>query len=241
VERGYLKGASIGFSFDSNKMEKAPDGVWELAESELFEASICAIPSNKNALRLYAADTGKLLTEQEVYGRLSALSNQFFKPKNSDMKKIALTRAALTALGFSSEIDESQTGRLSEAIEGLKAQLDAKEAALKAATDALQKLQAEAEVKARAEAEKAVQSAIAEGRLDATAQAEWVKLMLTDLEMAKKTLAAIPARKTLAGQVNNPGAPADIKTLDDFQKLPMEQQLAFKAEKPQEYQTLLNS
>ena len=56
VERGFIKGASLGLDpFSMNNFQIAPDGVYDLIEAEVMEASIVAIPNNANALvKLYA-------------------------------------------------------------------------------------------------------------------------------------------------------------------------------------------
>lgn len=78
VERGFIKGVSMGISFDpiDFDMNKA------LLKCELFEASICAIPSNANALSLYTK-AGKKLDSKQVTKLLSF--NQ--KLKNMDLLK----------------------------------------------------------------------------------------------------------------------------------------------------------
>lgn len=229
VDRGFLKGVSIGFSFNPAKMELMPDGVWELTEAELYEASICALPSNKSSLRLYAADTGKLLTEQEVQMSLSALpTNDNFK--NIEMKKIALSLAALTALGFTSEIDESQAGQLSLGIEGLKAKLDAAEKSVNEMKLAL-------ETQANAAAQALVDAAEMEGKLTAATKPSFLELAKTNLPLATATLAAIPGKKSLAALVNNT-TPSEVNTIDAFEKLSTEAKLAFKANNPDAYKAL---
>ncbi len=70
VERGFIKGASMGVSFNHNDMKLAKDGIYELTRCQLFEASICAIPSNENALSLFAQD-GHRLDKNEITLQLS--------------------------------------------------------------------------------------------------------------------------------------------------------------------------
>jgi len=139
VTRGYIKGASIGIRFDPSKMELMPDGIWELTECELFEVSLCAIPSNSAAVRLFAADSGQLLSESDVQLSLSALLNNDLS-KIPEMKKIELSVAALAALGLNEQPREDQIELLNSKIVELKRELGAEQTARKALED-----QAEAE------------------------------------------------------------------------------------------------
>ncbi|MFC0186005.1 HK97 family phage prohead protease [Pseudarcicella hirudinis] len=82
VERGFVIGCSMGISFSRDDMEQQPDGSWLLLRCELFEVSICAVPSNANSLRLYDASTKKLLTGDEVKLQLS-----FFRRKTNKNEK----------------------------------------------------------------------------------------------------------------------------------------------------------
>ncbi|RYE15903.1 MAG: hypothetical protein EOP45_18150 [Sphingobacteriaceae bacterium] len=74
VSRGYLKGASMGISFSRAAMQRAADGIYELSECEKYESSICAIPSNSNAVRLYVASTGQLMTDAMVKLNIEGLN-----------------------------------------------------------------------------------------------------------------------------------------------------------------------
>lgn len=74
VERGYLKGASMGISFDRNLIQTATDGVAELSSCQKYESSVCAIPSNANAVCLYVAGTGQPMTEAMVKLNLQGLN-----------------------------------------------------------------------------------------------------------------------------------------------------------------------
>ena len=67
VENGFIKGASIGM----HVQEVDKTGAMPIAtRTELFEASVCAIPSNGNALRVLDAG-GNLMTEQQIALTLS--------------------------------------------------------------------------------------------------------------------------------------------------------------------------
>lgn len=69
VEAGFMNGASIGVR---NVRMEFVNGVETVVECELFEVSVCDIPSNKNTIQLYYQDKGVDLT---TYKQLS-LSNR---------------------------------------------------------------------------------------------------------------------------------------------------------------------
>jgi HK97 family phage prohead protease len=72
VERGYIKGCSMGIIFDTKDMRIGNDGIYDLVKCELLEVSICAIPSNANSLSLYSQD-GIKISEKELHLKLSHL------------------------------------------------------------------------------------------------------------------------------------------------------------------------
>lgn len=250
VERGFIKGCSMGILFDSDKMELEDIGKFKLTSCELLEASIVAVPSNANAISLYAKDSRKLMSEDEVKLCLSAIPDANFVPKkdNNNMKKIILSQVALLALslldhnsneGVDATLVEKAIGQMSADLKKAKTDLSDTQTALQKATETLTEMQNEVKVKQKLDAEAEIQLAVTEGRIDATATKEWVNLMITNPEMAKKTLAAIPAKRSLSGQVNNPstGTPPTI-TEQEFEALSDEAQLEFKTNNPEAYKRL---
>src|SRR5690606_7903325 len=117
VSRGFIKSCSMGVTFDREYMKANPDGTYILKQCELFEVSLVAVPSNANALKLYAPATGQLLGEKEI--RLS-LQNLESEIKNEKMEKFQLSALALTALCLANADDANA---VSTAICGLKAEL----------------------------------------------------------------------------------------------------------------------
>lgn len=99
VERGFIKGASIGISFDPVHMVTAKDGNLELTQCEIFEASICAIPSNANAITLYSK-AGKPMSEKTFKLSILPLKQQI-KKLNMD-----LLQSLIKLLGLSPEATE---------------------------------------------------------------------------------------------------------------------------------------
>jgi hypothetical protein len=116
-----------------------------------------------------------------------------------------------------------------------KADLAAKETELRGIKTALQTLQTQAEAQKKTAAEKLVNDAIAAGKLNATQKENWLKLALSDEALAKSTLDAIPAKKTLGAGIENPPAGGGEMTADEFGKLSTEAQLKFKNETPELY------
>ena len=103
------------------------------------------------------------------------------------MDKIILTAEAYAALGLKSA--EADGKAISAAIMELKARTE--------------KAEKELEKQRRTQAEALVDLAIREGRITADKKEQFVKLALTDFEMAKTTLEAIPEKETLSGKVTH--------------------------------------
>lgn len=245
VDRGFLKGVSIGITFNRDDMQLQPDGSYLLTKCELLEASIVAIPSNANAIRLYAADTMQLMTDEEV--KLCLVredTNQGLgdNPKTAveierknlnqpnNMKKIVLSLAALTALGLANTEDDAQ---LAAGIENLVRERDGLKLKVKELAD--KALEA-----AEGRAKGLVAQAKDDGRITADEVADYEKLAISNYDLAAKVLAKLPGKKSLATMVTgNGGAPVgEVKTMDDFEKLSLEKQLAFKNENPEAYAAL---
>lgn len=234
VERGFIKGASLGLVFDRDKMQVGPDGKLVLTEAEVLEASIVAIPANAGAIRLYAPQTHELLSEDEVKLSLSAFMDDAkqnkTETKNSKMEKFILTAVALTALGLNNADDPDAVSRAVE-------QLNAKYNAEKTAREALQ---AKFDKQAKDQANALVDGAIAEGKLTADLKDQFIQMATNNYELAAKVIGSMPGKQSLAGSVKNTGAAAqEVKSLDDFVKMPLAKQLAFKEEHPDEYAALL--
>ena len=62
VKRGFLKGCSIGMSISD--MYEDENGILVASKSELMEASICAIPSDANAIVLYDKNHKRLSVDE---------------------------------------------------------------------------------------------------------------------------------------------------------------------------------
>ena len=111
VERGVIRGASMGIAF--HKKDLAYEGgAVVLKKCSLFEASIVAIPSNANALRLQM--DGVEISEEQI--KELCLSFSKTNPINTVDMKIQLTQLALVALGMSASTKELSADAIESAI-----------------------------------------------------------------------------------------------------------------------------
>src|SRR5690606_16280755 len=136
-----------------------------------LEASIVSIPNNANALKLYASTEDKLkeLQENEVAEILLMASEISNFNLHNTMKKINLSLAAVVALGLPETSLEHDSEVVINNILKLKSDLDA----------ANQKIegfkQLEADKKAKLSAD-TVKADIKAGKIDATKEADYIKL-----------------------------------------------------------------
>jgi HK97 family phage prohead protease len=232
VDRGFIKGASIGVTFSRENMKLMPDGTYALTACELYEASIVAVPSNANSLRLYAAETGELIPDNEIKLTLSALQKtENFN--NNKMEKLVLSAAVLVALGLQNADDVT-------AVQNAVTKLAADNTDLKTKLEAAdKKLKDQAQLQAKT----LVSTAIAEGRLTADLEAHFVTLATDNYEVAAKVIASMPAKKSLAAGLAGSGSASagtttEVKTAEDFSKLSLDKQLAWKEANPDAYKAL---
>lgn len=230
VTRGYIRGCSMGISYDREYMTQLPDGSWVLEKCTLFEVSICAIPSNARSLRLYDAKTQKLLTESEV--KLSLQELQGSNPKTT-MEKIKLSTAALTALSLDQQPETEQ--ELNAAIATLSQKLTDEKNAHKQTKTELSEI-------AKTQAKELVKQAKLAGKITEAEVPEWEKMAESNLSLATAALAKIPAKQNLSVSGVPPieGVGELPKTPDDFEKLSAQQKADFKANHPDEYKALWN-
>lgn len=237
VERGFITSCSMGITFHRDDL-KFIHGQLVLEKCELYEVSIVAVPSNANSIRLYSAETGDLLSESEVQEMcLSAIPTtskeavpQTKKPENVNMK-ITLTSLAAIALGFAANELEHEDSVISERIQKLSAEKQASELQLSS-------LRSEKEAATLEGIKNKVKLAIKANPALAPKEQDFVNLGIANEALLDSTLAALPAKASLAAQVTGGAASTEVKTVEDFMKLDLEAQLAFKAENPQTYQSL---
>ena len=148
------------------------------------------------------------------------------------MKKITLTLSAVAALGLPGNTLEHDESLVNDKIINLKSQLD--EANLK--IKGFQDLENDKKAKLSADT---VKADIAAGKIDATKEADFIKLHAEFPDLYKSTVTDMPAKNKLGAQVNG-GQVAEVKTMDDFQKLDLNAQLEFKNSNPDAYKALFS-
>lgn len=161
VERGFLRGCSMGLRI-TKFVEYEDEDVAEM--SELVEASICAIPSDSNAVRLYD-DNNKVITLEEM--KLS-----FNNPNNNQepMKK-------------EPEQSENTDSRI-VTFEAQVQQRDTEIAQLKATISEMKKESVESFLSA----------AVKDGKITEGEKEGFAKLATTDFDTVKSIIESKPAK-----------------------------------------------
>lgn len=246
VERGFIKACSMGIIFDRENLTVQNEKV-VLTKCELVEVSIVPVPSNANAVRLMHAD-GKPMEEKEIQelslSVIPGIKNPELNLNIHNMKKIILSVPTLMALGYQ---DQPTDGLDVSDVEGKVLSLSGKVTALTTENDSL-KLAAktakdaqEAATKTRVETK--VDLAITKGQIKADQKEEMVTLGLTSEKALDTMFGAIPAKQNFSAGVITPlgNGAVEVKTMEDFQKLGIDAQLAFKNDNPEEYKKLVES
>lgn len=247
VDRGFLKGCSMGIIPNWDSVEKIGDRLI-MMECELAEGTIIPVPSNKGAIAIYSADGTEVLKASDIKSLCLSVSeklNEIPENLNSklDMKKILLSVACLMALGFK---DQPSDGHEATDVESKVLDLAGKVKALETENEGL-KLAAQTAKEAQEAAVKLaatqkVDLAVTQGKIPADKKEAFVQLGITSPEVLETTLASIPEKKTLGLGINVPsgnGAVA-VATMEDFQKLSLEDQLSFKNDSPEDYKKLFS-
>lgn len=245
VERGFINACSMGIVFDRENLSVIGGKVF-LTKCELVEVSVVPVPSNANSVRLMHED-GKVMDEKEIQelslSIIPSIKNPELNLKIDNMKKIILSLGALMALGFK---DQPEGGLDASEVEAKILSLSAELAKVKGEKEALELAQKQAEEKAKAEAktriEQKVALAITNGQFKADQKDEMVNLGLTSETALDTVIGSIPVKQNFSGKVTSTENinTSEVKTMDDFQKLSLEAQLAFKNDNPEEYKKLFN-
>lgn len=247
VERGYINACSMGIIFDRENLKIIDDKVI-LTKCELVEVSIVPVPSNANAVRLMHAD-GKVMDEKEIQelslSVIPSIKNPELNLNQDNMKKIVLSIATLMALGYKEQpADGLDMTEVDSKVLGLSKQV----AELTTENDTLKKAAKEAKEKQEAEAKLRISSkvdlAISKGQIKADEKEEMVELGITSEKALDRVIGSIPEKQNFSNGIKTPtgtSAGSEVKTMEDFQKLPVDQQLAFKNEKPEEYKQLVET
>lgn len=235
VERGVIKGASMGISFNKKDFSYE-NGELILEKCELHEVSIVAIPSNANALRLYA--DGELMSDSYMKALCLSIaqnSETEFKPK--DMNKIKLSQLAFIALGFAQNTNEASDTEINQAILSLQKQKEDAEQKLALSEEKLNAYLQKEKAEKEKQINEMVELAVKQGKITADKHQSFVDLAQQNFELAKSALDAIPAKQNFSPEVKTPtGA---VQTMEEFQKLSLNEQLAFKKSNPEGYNLIL--
>ena len=240
VNRGFLKGCSLGFmAYD---FVSGPAGVPELSKGEVLEASVCPIPGNAGALKLYAPN-GTLLSASEIQLSMKGLSAPSLpttdNPQKTLMNKITLSLVALTALGFSNFLKDGDEGTFALAVEKMAKEHQELSAYKTAAEKELAELKAKVQLLSGTQGKAIVDAAITAGKITEADREDFEALAASNLELAVKQIARLEGKKTLGAGVTPAGnATTDPKTTEEFSKLSLPVQLAFKADNPDAYKAL---
>lgn len=245
VERGYIKGCSMGILFDQENLKIIDDKVI-LTKCELVEVSIVPVPSNANSVRLMHSD-GKVMDEKEIQelslSVIPSIKNPELNLNQDNMKKIVLSIATLMALGYKdqpadgldmTEVDSKVLGLSKQVVE-----LTSENDTLKL-TAKTEKEKQESEAKLRISTK--VDLAITKGQIKADQKEEMVNLGVTSENALDTVLGAIPVKQNFSAGIVIPtgNGNAEVKTMDEFEKLSHEQKLSFKETNPEGYKKLFN-
>ncbi len=224
VEKGFLKGASLGIRILSTGRRSGEPPV---VTAEVMEASIVDIPSNKNALALYD-EAGNRLEGEAFELALQRIGKPISKPNSQNME-LTFSKDTLQRLGLQPGADMQAVER---AIELLAAERD-------------QLLKQLEEIKQR-QIDELLQAAIEDGRIDASTKEDFQRLGQTDFELFKKTLSGLPKAQKLPGAhpvppVKHPlMAGREDWTFADWRKKDTPGLLRIKREAPDVYQEIIN-
>lgn len=244
VERGFLKGASMGIIPNWDSMLSVGDRLM-LTEWELAEASIVPVPSNRNSIAIYSEDGKHLLNQEDIKSLCLSIQEKIIKPNNfkKNMKKILLSMSALVALGLDNQPEEGTDASIVEAkILGLSNSINA----LQKENDGL-KAEALKEKEQRAASKKeavtkAVELAISAGKIAADKKDEFIELGTINEALLTSTLESLPAKASFGAGVKVPSGngAAVVDSIEDFQKLSLEEQLSFKNDNQAAYKKLFS-
>lgn len=228
VERGILKGVSIGFQILETAQERLPDGtiIPVVTRCKLMEASLCALPSNSNALRLYN-EKGRLMEDAEMRLTISKLTHtQQSNPANNPTATMKLTADNLKALNLQESFTDLE---LNESLTALQKRLSTSETALKEIN--------------KERITSLVAGAVTAGKIKAEQTEHYEKLAAVDFDGVKSILDAMKASSKPNQHLtqNNDSNPAD-RAGWDFNKWRKEDPKGLarlRTENPEGYKTLL--
>lgn len=211
VERNFIRAASIG-AWRPEEVTEETDTLtgkvtYTVKKWVVREASVVTIPSNHNALAFYDRETGDLMDNESVL-KLFDFNHNVLDPE-FDMKEIAgLLKLADTA-------NEADIAAAVQVVLSDNDRLKTENVALAARIDEFNQAAKDAKT---AQAVTLVDTAITDGRLDAKARENFLKLFDNDFEAAQASLEAIPARQSVAAQLEAAKLQGNTE-LADLQKM----------------------
>ena len=211
VEKGYLKGCSLGIYV--KRMDEI-DGDAVATESELLEASIVAVPSDADAVRLY--DENNKPTTYEQVRLMYNFNNQPNMKQN-----IELTAATLQALSIDGEVT-------AEAVESAVSKKNTRIAELEAKIASMKE----------AKVVELIDKAVAEKKIGADEKETYLSLAKKDFDGVSKILSKMKGVTAIASQLEAKGAASKFEG-KSWDELDREGLLAsLKAEVPEKYAEL---
>lgn len=244
VERGFINACSMGIIFDRVNLILV-EGKLVLTKCELVEVSIVPVPSNANSVRLFNID-GKPMEEKELQELTLSVIPSIINPElnlNIDnMKKIILSVATLMALGFKDQpTDGLDVSEVEAKVLDLSSKLSISETENQSLKLAAKNAKEAQEAALKLAIEKKVKLAITEGKFGADKEAEMVALGLASETALDTVIGSIPVKKNFSAGISTPSGTnaIEVKTMEDFQKLSFEAQLAFKNDNPEEYKKIV--
>lgn len=237
VDRNVIRSCSMGIAFKKSDL-KMINGELTLIACELHEASIVAIPSNSAALKLTM--DGEELTDADVKELCLSMATEPEKFQSENMN-IKLSQLAFIALGLAANTTEVSAEQIESLILGLSKEKEDLEAKLKLSeekVDAYVNKEKEARTKAVTEM---VDAALSAGKITAEKKQTFIELASQNFDLAKQTLDALPAKQTFGNGVSTPPNVSAVTTMEEFQKLDINQQVAFKAAHPDAYQSIIKN
>jgi len=242
VRRGFIKGASIGISFERNDLKKI-DGKLVLTKCELIEVSIVAIPSNANALKLYC--NNEELNREAVAELCLSVSSESNNEnisenenKNNNMSKqtIVLGLSTMAVLGFKDPGQDITNEQIEKAVLELGKLNLALESERNTLKEKLESYEAKEKAEKTALSTKLVDDAIRAGKITADKRDAFLNMAVADYDSAKEIIDAIPGKDSYRKGLKTDGGTI---TMDEFQKLDLAAQLKFKSENPEGYKALV--
>lgn len=246
AKAGFIKGCSMGISFDEADFVKLENGDLLLTKCELFEVSLVAVPSNANSVTLYDK-SGNKMSENEVKTLCLSLGNPESDPtkfttnnNDSKMKKIQLSLLALSALGFAQNTQTVEEPELDKAILSLKNENDKNTLELEKVKKELKAFQEADKLKKANDIETMVTLAIQQGKITADKKQTYVDLAAVNFDLAKSTLDSFEVKIDLTAGIQTPGGSNEAMTEEKWQTLDLNAQLAWKTANPDQYKKLFS-